>query len=143
MDILEEKLTPASTPENDDQCHSSSQEDGSGPGLSFKEKLYLKMKNVYKSPKKRRKQGLSEQLRRYLGGKDLTPALLQLKALLHCTVKPSSAESERAFSAAGLFSTKIRCRLGDDSLNMLAVIRARLMAQARAMGQSRDSLSSL
>ena len=142
MDILEEKLTPASTPENDDQCHSSSQEDGSGPGLSFKEKLYLKMKNVYKSPKKRRKQGLSEQLRRYLGGKDLTPALLQLKALLH-TVQPSSAESERAFSAAGLFSTKIRCRLSDDSLNMLAVIRARLMAQARAMGQSRDSLSSL
>ena len=142
MDILEEKLTPASTPENDDQCHSSSQEDGSGPGLSFKEKLYLKMKNVYKSPKKRRKQGLSEQLRRYLGGKDLTPALLQLKALLH-TVQPSSAESERAFSAAGLFSTKIRCRLGDDSLNVLAVIRARLMAQARAMGQSRDSLSSL
>ena len=144
MDILEEKLTPASTPENDDQCHSSSQEDGSGPGLSFKEKLYhyFKMKNVYKSSKKRRKQGLSEQLRRYLGGKDLTPALLQLKALLH-TVQPSSAESERAFSAAGLFSTKIRCRLGDDSLNMLAVIRARLMAQARAMGQSRDSLSSL
>ena len=142
MDILEEKLTPASTPENDDQCHSSSQEDGSGPGHSFKEKLYLKMKNVYKSPKKRRKQGLSEQLRRYLGGKDLTPALLQLKALLH-TVQPSSAESERAFSAAGLFSTKIRCRLGDDSLNVLAVIRARLMAQARAMGQSRDSLSSL
>ena len=142
MDILEEKLTPASTPEYDDQCHSSSQEDGSGPGLSFKEKLYLKIKNVYKSPKKRRKQGLSEQLRRYLGGKDLTPALLQLKALLH-TVQPSSAESERAFSAAGLFSTKIRCRLGDDSLNMLAVIRARLMAQARAMGQSRDSLSSL
>ena len=142
MDILEEKLTPASTPEYDDQCHSSSQEDGSGPGLSFKEKLYLKMKNVYKSPKKRRKQGLSEQLRWYLGGKDLTPALLQLKALLH-TVQSSTAESERAFSAAGLFSTKIRCRLGDDSLNMLAVIRALLMAQARAMGQSRDSLSSL
>ena len=41
VDILEEKLTPASTPEYDDQFHSSSQEDGSGPGLSFKEKLYL------------------------------------------------------------------------------------------------------
>ena len=96
--------------------------------------------NVYKPPTKRRKPGLGEQLRGYLSRKELTSTLLHLKALLH-TAQPSSAEAEKAFSAAGRFSTKIRCRLGDESLNMLAVIRARL--QARAMVQSWNSLSSL
>ena len=60
------------------------------------------------------------------------------------TVQPSSADAKRAFSAAGLYFTKIHCRLSNESLDMLANIRARLMAQARAMGQSlRDPWSSL
>ena len=36
---------------------------------------------------------------------------------------PSSVTSERAFSAAGLFSTKIRSRLGDSTLNSLVFLR--------------------
>ena len=98
--------------------------------------------NVYKSPTKRRKPGLGEQLSGYLSRKELTSTLLHLKALLH-TAQPSSAEAEKAFSAAGRFSTKIRCRLGDESLNMLAVILIRARLQARATVQSWDSLSSL
>lgn len=40
------------------------------------------------------------------------------------TIRPTSVESERAFSAAGLLCTKIRSRLNDDSLNKLCFLRA-------------------
>jgi hypothetical protein len=40
------------------------------------------------------------------------------------TIPPTSVESERAFSAAGLFVTKLRCRLSDKSVNSLCVLRA-------------------
>ena len=40
------------------------------------------------------------------------------------SMSPASEEAERAFSAAGLFLTKIRSRLSDSSLlNMLCVLR--------------------
>ena len=40
------------------------------------------------------------------------------------TIKPSSVESERAFSSAGLVCTKIRSRMGDDTLDNLCFLRA-------------------
>ena len=136
LDELEDRVVQPETTE--EGAVSSSQEDAEGSNptqLSFKEKLYLKMKNVYKSLPRRRKQGLTDDSKRYLGGIDPAP-LLRLKALLH-TVQPSSAESERAFSAAGLFVNKIGNRMGDESLNLPCVIRSKLMSHARGIGQSR------
>ena len=40
------------------------------------------------------------------------------------TVKPSSVESERAFSASGNFVTKLRSSLEDKTLNALCFLRA-------------------
>lgn len=40
------------------------------------------------------------------------------------TIKPTSVESERAFSAAGLFATKIRSRLGDETLDALCFLKS-------------------
>lgn len=39
------------------------------------------------------------------------------------TIPPTSIESERAFSAAGLFITKIRTSLSDKSVNVLCFLR--------------------
>ena len=39
------------------------------------------------------------------------------------TIKPTSVESERASSAAGLFATKIRSRLGDETLDVLCFLK--------------------
>lgn len=40
------------------------------------------------------------------------------------TIRPTSVECERAFSSAGLFCTKIRSLLGDESLDKLCFLRA-------------------
>ena len=40
------------------------------------------------------------------------------------SIPPTSVESERAFSAAGLFITKIRSRLGDDTLDSLCFLKS-------------------
>lgn len=40
------------------------------------------------------------------------------------TIPPTSIESERAFSAAGLFVTKIRSRLSDMSINHLCFLKS-------------------
>jgi hypothetical protein len=40
------------------------------------------------------------------------------------TVPPTSVEAERAFSAAGIFNTKLRSRLSDQSTDMLCFLRA-------------------
>ena len=39
------------------------------------------------------------------------------------TIRPTSVEAERAFSAMGLFATKIKNRLNDDTLNAMIVMR--------------------
>ena len=41
------------------------------------------------------------------------------------TVKPTSVESERAFSTSGSFSTKIRSRMSDDCLSALVALKGR------------------
>ena len=51
------------------------------------------------------------------------PEHLELLYQSLLTLPPSSVTSERAFSAAGLFSTKIRSRLGDSTLNSLVFLR--------------------
>lgn len=43
--------------------------------------------------------------------------------ILH-TIRPTSVESERAFSVTSLLCTRIRSRLGDKSLDTLAFLRA-------------------
>ncbi len=40
-----------------------------------------------------------------------------------CTIKPTSVEAERAFSAMGFFASKIRNRLNDDTLDALMFLR--------------------
>lgn len=45
------------------------------------------------------------------------------------TVPPTSVESERAFSVAGSFSTKIRSKLGDESLNALVALRSYFLSK--------------
>jgi hypothetical protein len=40
------------------------------------------------------------------------------------TIKPTSVESERAFSAAGLFCGKLRSQLNDDTLDELCFLRS-------------------
>lgn len=42
------------------------------------------------------------------------------------TIKPTSVESERAFSSAGQFATKIRSRLNDETLDELCFLKAYL-----------------
>ena len=56
------------------------------------------------------------------GGKE-RPKYLQLLHENLNTIPPTSVEPERSFSATGLFSTKIRSSLGDDSLNALLFLR--------------------
>ena len=45
------------------------------------------------------------------------------------SVPPTSVEAERAFSAAGLFITKIRSRLGDNAIDKLCFLRQFLLKQ--------------
>lgn len=40
------------------------------------------------------------------------------------TIPPTSVEAERAFSAAGIFCTKLRSRLSDNSIDTLCFLRA-------------------
>ena len=39
------------------------------------------------------------------------------------TIKPTSVDSERAFSAAGLFATKSRSHLGNETLDVLCSLK--------------------
>ena len=39
------------------------------------------------------------------------------------TIRPTSVEAERCFSAAGLFASKVRNRLGDEILSVLQILR--------------------
>ncbi len=47
------------------------------------------------------------------------------RAMITCS--PSSVEAERSFNAAGLFVTKLRSSLSDNSIDKLCLIRSHLM----------------
>ena len=53
------------------------------------------------------------------------------KALL--TIKPSSVESERAFSTTGFFMTKLRTRMSDENLGMLMYLKFHFLALQRRL----------
>ena len=72
--------------------------------VMVKRKLSNKRCNCFKQPKRDR-----------IIKKKLYHALL--------TIRPTSVEPKRAFSAIGLFATKTRNRLNDDTLNAMVVVR--------------------
>ena len=45
------------------------------------------------------------------------------------TIKPTSVESERAFSVAGIICTKIRSNLSDDTLDTICMLRAHFIKE--------------
>lgn len=51
------------------------------------------------------------------------PACIEKVYKAVCSLPPTSTEAERAFSAAGLFLTKIRSSLSDQSINDLCLLR--------------------
>ena len=54
------------------------------------------------------------------------PSILRVLDRALATIRPTSVESERVFSRAGLFLTKIRNRMSDLVLDRLVFMRARL-----------------
>ena len=49
---------------------------------------------------------------------------LQRARNMLASTKPTSIASEQAFSVAGLFVTKVRSSLGDDTIDALCMLRA-------------------
>ena len=47
------------------------------------------------------------------------------------TIKPTSVEAERTFSTSGNFATKIRSRLGDDTLSALVMLKRHFQQQKK------------
>ena len=96
--------------------------------LSFKEKLALKLqqnKTKSKIVQKVETSVLKKEMQLYEDSKNdgTRPHHLELLYIAMLNVTPTSVESERAFSSAGLFVTKIRSRLGDSTVNMLVFMR--------------------
>ena len=50
-----------------------------------------------------------------------------------CTTPPTSVESERAFSTVGLFATKIRSSLADNSIDALLTLRIYFKKQQKQL----------
>ena len=109
----------------------SGQQDGTGSQtMSLYEELQHHLDHITKAPAK--KAELSRDYKAYLVRKTaLTPALEKLRENLE-QIKPTSVESERAFSAAGLFVGKLRTRLADNTLSMLCIIKSWLKSQIKA-----------
>ena len=58
-----------------------------------------------------------------LDEKSILNSVLELLFKALKTIKPTSVESERAFSAMGFFATKIRNRMSDKTLDALITMR--------------------
>ena len=62
------------------------------------------------------------ELKCFEGTKTKTLKILKLyKSIM--TIQPSSVQAERIFSTAGLFSTKLRSRISDRTLDSLCFLR--------------------
>ena len=90
-----------------------------GPQLGFAEKLAAQFKEDLETMGKKKKKTTTDVAAEMaLASKTgvLTDRLKRLQSALE-SVQASSVESERAFSSAGRFATKIRNRLGDKTLD--------------------------
>ena len=72
--------------------------------------------------------------------KAMPPILQRLNKALQ-SIQPTSVESERVFSAAGLFLTKLRTRMGDSTIDMLLFMKARLTAKEEHQSAARKANS--
>ena len=61
---------------------------------------------------------------------------LQLVYSYLLAIPPTSIEAERAFSAAGLLCTKVRSRLGDNTLDTLCFLRTFYRSRKSQSGKS-------
>ena len=61
---------------------------------------------------------------------DLGNTLTKLRGAL-ATIVPTSVEAERAFSAAGLFVTKLRTRMSDTMIDCLCFLRVHFLKQVK------------
>ena len=62
-----------------------------------------------------------DEINAYIGCPKIMPPILAKLFRALKTIPPSSIEAERAFSTCGLFATRVRSRLNDDTLNALLI----------------------
>ena len=62
-----------------------------------------------------------DEINAYIGCPKIMPPILAKLFRALKTISPSSIEAERAFSTCGLFATRVRSRLNDDTLNALLI----------------------
>ena len=65
---------------------------------------------------------LKKELSIFDATQELPPTLLKIHNALK-SIPPTSVEAERAFSAAGLFVTKMRCQLSNKTIDELCFLR--------------------
>ena len=93
-------------------------------GISFAEKLSKKLSEasyIQSAPKQHTP--CSEEFKVFIKTEEKSENLKKLETALN-TIQVSSVESERAFSAAGLFLTKLRCRMADATLDRRCFLKA-------------------
>ena len=129
---VETEVSTGACSSGDGSISRSSKDSGTDSGkLSFKEKLALKIEqnkaksNMTPTKVQIETSVVKKEMQLFEDPKNngVRPANLQLLYDVLLTILPTSVESERSFSAAGLFVTKIRSRLGDSTLNVLVFLR--------------------
>ena len=120
-----ERLFPNTTmtaSEVDDQIPLLPSDSESG---SLKERLEGSINDMFSkaSPKPNSSSLLAKEFKLAQATGELTPNLIKLYDALK-TIKPTSTDSERAFSDAVNFVTKRRCSLGDSSIDALCFLKA-------------------
>lgn len=103
------------------------------PALTMKEKLQLTIQQkMNKSnlestrPKSPKAKGLANIIKRemeFFQEQNIRGKYLEKAFKMLLTVRPTSVESERAFSAAGLICTKLRSSLNDNTLDTMCFLR--------------------
>lgn len=96
--------------------------------LTMKEKFEKRLQQFKAAPvsKNSSTQGFHKTLRAeftYLETEGLKGKFLTMLFEALSTVRPTSVDSERAFSVSGNFVTKIRSRMEDDTLNVLCILK--------------------
>lgn len=148
-DKTNEKSGLAAEEESDSEMVDGDLSSGQKPSdrpLSSKEKLDLLIKNKLENPQMTEKQKNARKDKREISKKvkaeiktfcndNERGQYLEEAYTFLLTIKPSSVESERAFSAAGLMVTKIRSSLSDRSLDALCFLNAFFKKQHRALSQ--------